>query len=238
MSKRVADLLVETLQAAGIKTCYGVVGDTLNRITHAIDRSEIDWVHMRHEEAGASTTPPLGSFVRLARCRVVAVLLGIATGPRRVAADDIGASFIRALGTQALAVIGAPGYAPRCQDRLFRRHDPAGFRSVRHLPVCARTVLAGRQPGRTAGVLKSVHAATYQFLRPTARADGLGGFCRDRQPGRCRRGRRHQPCRFRASSQHEAIRKDLWLKRPVIDSGRLLAPKMAVLGRAFRSNSV
>ncbi len=53
MSKRVADLLVETLQAAGVETCYGIVGDTMNRIAHAIDRSEIDWVHMRHEEAGA-----------------------------------------------------------------------------------------------------------------------------------------------------------------------------------------
>src|SRR6201999_2988902 len=53
MTRRVADLLVETLQAAGVKTCYGTVGDTLNRIAHAIDRSEIDWVHMRHEEAGA-----------------------------------------------------------------------------------------------------------------------------------------------------------------------------------------
>jgi pyruvate dehydrogenase (quinone) len=53
MAKRVADVLIETLQAAGVKTCYGIVGDTLNRIAHAIDRSEIDWVHMRHEEAGA-----------------------------------------------------------------------------------------------------------------------------------------------------------------------------------------
>src|SRR5216684_740616 len=53
MSKRVADVLVETLPAAGVKTCYGIVGDTLNRIAHAIDRSEIDWVHMRHEEAAA-----------------------------------------------------------------------------------------------------------------------------------------------------------------------------------------
>jgi pyruvate dehydrogenase (quinone) len=53
MSKRVADLLIETLQAAGVKRCYGIVGDTLNRIAHAIDQSEIDWVHMRHEEAGA-----------------------------------------------------------------------------------------------------------------------------------------------------------------------------------------
>src|SRR5579871_2671148 len=53
MSGRVADLLVETLQAAGVKRCYGIVGDTLNRIAHAIHQSEIEWVHMRHEEAGA-----------------------------------------------------------------------------------------------------------------------------------------------------------------------------------------
>jgi pyruvate dehydrogenase (quinone) len=53
MSKRVADVIIETLEAAGVKNCYGIVGDTLNRIAHAIDLSEIDWVHMRHEEAGA-----------------------------------------------------------------------------------------------------------------------------------------------------------------------------------------
>ena len=53
MRTRVADILIETLQSSGVKTCYGIVGDTLNRIAHAIDRSEIDWVHMRHEEAGA-----------------------------------------------------------------------------------------------------------------------------------------------------------------------------------------
>ena len=53
MSKRVADVLIETLQAAGAERCYGIVGDTLNQIAHAIDRSAIQWVHMRHEEAGA-----------------------------------------------------------------------------------------------------------------------------------------------------------------------------------------
>src|SRR5712671_6356668 len=53
MSKRVADVLVETLQAAGVRRCYGIVGDTLNRIAHAIHESKIEWVHMRHEEAGA-----------------------------------------------------------------------------------------------------------------------------------------------------------------------------------------
>jgi pyruvate dehydrogenase (quinone) len=46
----VADVLVETLQAAGVKRCYGIVGDTLNRIAHAIHESEIEWVH---EELGA-----------------------------------------------------------------------------------------------------------------------------------------------------------------------------------------
>src|SRR5208283_1813529 len=52
MSKRVADLVVETLQAAGVKRCYGIVGDTLNQFCQSINRSEIEWVHMRHEEAG------------------------------------------------------------------------------------------------------------------------------------------------------------------------------------------
>ena len=53
MTKRVADVLIETLQSAGVERCYGIVGDTLNQIAHAIDRSAIQWVHMRHEEAGA-----------------------------------------------------------------------------------------------------------------------------------------------------------------------------------------
>jgi pyruvate dehydrogenase (quinone) len=53
MSKKVADILIETLEAAGVRNCYGIVGDTMNQIAHSIDRSNIDFVHMRHEEAGA-----------------------------------------------------------------------------------------------------------------------------------------------------------------------------------------
>src|SRR5260370_29728308 len=69
MGKRVADLLVETLQAAGVKTCYGIVGDTMNRIAHAIDRSQIDWVHVRHEEAGAFAAAAQASLTgRLPAC--------------------------------------------------------------------------------------------------------------------------------------------------------------------------
>ncbi len=69
MSKRVADLLVETLETAGVKTCYGIVGDTMNQTAQAIHRSEIEFVHMRHEEAGAFAAAAEASFTgRLAAC--------------------------------------------------------------------------------------------------------------------------------------------------------------------------
>ena len=69
MTKRVADVLIETLQAAGVKRCYGIVGDTLNRIAHAINVSEIEWVHMRHEEAGAFAAAAEAQFSgRLTAC--------------------------------------------------------------------------------------------------------------------------------------------------------------------------
>ena len=53
MSRTVADVMVEVLSQAGAKRCYGVPGDTLNYFTDAIRRSEVRWVHVRHEEAGA-----------------------------------------------------------------------------------------------------------------------------------------------------------------------------------------
>ncbi|MGY4427713.1 hypothetical protein ACVWWO_000190 [Bradyrhizobium sp. F1.13.1] len=53
MDKLVADIIVETLQGAGVKHCYGVAGDTLNLTARSLDKSEIEWVSMRHEEAGA-----------------------------------------------------------------------------------------------------------------------------------------------------------------------------------------
>jgi len=53
MSKKVAQVIVETLQSAGVKNCYGIVGDTLNTFATSLSRSEIKFVHMRHEETGA-----------------------------------------------------------------------------------------------------------------------------------------------------------------------------------------
>lgn len=52
MSKTVAEVVVETLQSAGVKHCWGVPGDTLNHVTDAIRRSGLKWVHVRHEEVG------------------------------------------------------------------------------------------------------------------------------------------------------------------------------------------
>jgi pyruvate dehydrogenase (quinone) len=49
--KTVAEIVVETLQAAGVKHCWGVPGDTLNYITDALRKSDIAFVHVRHEEA-------------------------------------------------------------------------------------------------------------------------------------------------------------------------------------------
>jgi pyruvate dehydrogenase (quinone) len=53
MAKNVAEIVVETLTEAGARRCWGIVGDTINHFTDAIRRSEMRWVHVRHEEAGA-----------------------------------------------------------------------------------------------------------------------------------------------------------------------------------------
>ncbi len=54
MAKSVADQLVQMLVNAGIKRIYAVTGDSLNHINDAVRREgSIQWVHVRHEEAGA-----------------------------------------------------------------------------------------------------------------------------------------------------------------------------------------
>src|ERR1700723_3828036 len=53
MTQTVADVMVKVLVQAGAKGCYGVPVDTLNSFTDAVRRSDLRWVHVRHEEAGA-----------------------------------------------------------------------------------------------------------------------------------------------------------------------------------------
>ena len=54
MAKKVAELFVEVLAAAGVERIYGVAGDSLNGITDSVRvRKGIEWVGVRHEETAA-----------------------------------------------------------------------------------------------------------------------------------------------------------------------------------------
>lgn len=54
MAKTAAAYLAETLDKAGVKRIYGIVGDSLNGLTDALRKMDsIQWVHMRHEEGAA-----------------------------------------------------------------------------------------------------------------------------------------------------------------------------------------
>lgn len=53
MSRKVADVLWEMLANAGVKRCYGIVGDALNPVVDALRRNgKVEFIHVRHEEYG------------------------------------------------------------------------------------------------------------------------------------------------------------------------------------------
>src|ERR1700731_250856 len=53
MSRKVADVMWEMLANAGVKRCYGIVGDALNPVIDALRRNgTIEFIHVRHEEYG------------------------------------------------------------------------------------------------------------------------------------------------------------------------------------------
>jgi pyruvate dehydrogenase (quinone) len=53
MAQNVADLMWKMLEKAGVKRCYGIIGDALNPVIDALRRNgNIEFVHVRHEEYG------------------------------------------------------------------------------------------------------------------------------------------------------------------------------------------
>src|SRR6202453_2436708 len=53
MARTVADVMWEMLANAGVKRCYGIVGDALNPIIDALRRNgKVEFIHVRHEEYG------------------------------------------------------------------------------------------------------------------------------------------------------------------------------------------
>lgn len=53
MSKYTGDVIVEMLERAGIKHIWGITGDSANFITEAVSKSNIQFMHVRHQETGA-----------------------------------------------------------------------------------------------------------------------------------------------------------------------------------------
>jgi pyruvate dehydrogenase (quinone) len=54
MASTVAEVVVATLKASGVRRVYGIPGDSLNGFTDALRRDGgIAWQHVRHEEAAA-----------------------------------------------------------------------------------------------------------------------------------------------------------------------------------------
>jgi glyoxylate carboligase len=59
MAQNVADLMWKMLEKAGVKRCYGIIGDALNPEIDALHRNgNIEFVHVRHEEYGVSRLLP------------------------------------------------------------------------------------------------------------------------------------------------------------------------------------
>jgi pyruvate dehydrogenase (quinone) len=53
MAQNVADVMWELLANAGVKRCYGIVGDALNPVIDALRRNgKVEFIHVRHEEYG------------------------------------------------------------------------------------------------------------------------------------------------------------------------------------------
>jgi len=51
--ERAADLLVRCLEAEGVRWIFGIPGEETLDVSEALDRSSIEFVPVRHEQAGA-----------------------------------------------------------------------------------------------------------------------------------------------------------------------------------------
>ena len=49
---KVSDVVVDALIQAGAKRCWGIVGDTINHFTDSLRKTDLRWIHVRHEEVG------------------------------------------------------------------------------------------------------------------------------------------------------------------------------------------
>jgi pyruvate dehydrogenase (quinone) len=69
MAKNVAEQIVDMLVAAGVERIYAVAGDSINELNDAVRRNpKINWIHVRHEEAGAYAAAAEAELKGIACC--------------------------------------------------------------------------------------------------------------------------------------------------------------------------
>ncbi len=154
MAERVADVLWSMLAGAGVKRCYGIIGDALNPVIDALRRNgQIEFIHVRNEEAGtfaavaeASLTESPVAVCGTAGPGVMHLLSGLIDARRE------GAPVIAIAGDTATGVIDSGTaeeinpYATFQVASLYtgRIVDPAQTRAVVQTAIC--TALSERGP--------------------------------------------------------------------------------------------
>jgi pyruvate dehydrogenase (quinone) len=140
-SSTVAEMIAETLVQQGVRTVWGVVGDALNPIIDAIrQRDELEWIGVRHEEAGAFAA---GAQAQLTG--TLGVCMGT-VGPGSVHllnglydAKKSHAPVLAICGQVPLAELGTDYFQEVDNDQLFR--DVAAFARTVTSPEQAATML-------------------------------------------------------------------------------------------------
>ena len=122
MSESVADVLWSMLASAGVKRCYGIVGDALNPVVDALRRDgRVQFIPVRNEEAGvfaavaeASLTGNLVAVCGTAGPGVMHLLNGLMDAPREgvpviaIASDTVGVQTHRLTQKEGPGIGGIP----------------------------------------------------------------------------------------------------------------------------------
>ncbi len=190
----VADVTWKMLADAGVKRCYGIIGDALNPVIDALRRNgQVEFIHVRNEEAGtfaavaeAELTGRPVAVCGTAGPGVVHLLNGLLDANRN------GAAIIAVAGDTASAVIDTGTVEEVSPYELFstaslytgRILNPAQTRAV--VQTAIRTALVENGPTVISmpGDVASQHAGdeAYQLvsvrrpvLRPRRRGHGRAG---------------------------------------------------------------
>jgi pyruvate dehydrogenase (quinone) len=186
MSKNVADAVWELLYAAGVRRCYGIVGDALNPTIDALRRNGgIEFVHVRHEEYGgfAAVADAYLTGNPVAICGTagpgVTHLINAMIDARKegapiiVIAGDVDSSII---DTEALEELNPYQFFQTASLYTGRIVNPHQVRAV--VQTALRTAIAERGPtvislpgdvavGAVSGPLDPILRANAAVLRPT-----------------------------------------------------------------------